>query len=120
MAVLVVDASVGVTSHDATIASYAEQSGRSVIIVMNKWDLALEAAQEKAGEREKNAGGKGSGANPSKLLADYEPIVREKFKFLPFAPIVFLSALTGERIEKLYTVIDRSRRRVIAGFQLAN
>jgi GTP-binding protein len=106
IAVIVVDGSVGVTSHDATIASYAEQSGRSVIIAMNKWDLALESAQEKAA-KEKKHGGKGSGGNPSKLLADYEPIVREKFKFLPFAPIVFLSALTGERVEKLYTVIDR-------------
>ncbi len=50
VAVLVADASVGVTSHDATIASYAEQSGRSVIIVMNKWDLALQAAQRESGE----------------------------------------------------------------------
>src|SRR5271167_2628785 len=106
IAVIVVDGSVGVTSHDATIASYAEQSGRSVIIAMNKWDLALEAAQEKAA-KEKKHGGKGSGGNPSKLLADYEPMVREKFKFLAYAPIVFLSALTGERTEKLYTVIDR-------------
>jgi GTP-binding protein len=48
IAILVVDAAVGVTSHDATIASYAEQSGRSVIIVLNKWDLAVEAAREKA------------------------------------------------------------------------
>ena len=115
---IVVDASVGVTSHDATIASYAEQSGRSVIIVMNKWDLALEAAQEKA-ERENKHGGKGSGANPSKLLADYEPMVREKFKFLAFAPIVFLSALTGERVEKLYSLIDRvaeaRQRRISTG-----
>ena len=118
IAVIVVDASVGVTSHDATIASYAEQSGRSVIIAMNKWDLALEAAREKA-EREKKHSGKGSGANPSKLLADYEPMVREKFKFLSFAPIVFLSALTGERVEKLYATIDRvaeaRRRRVSTG-----
>ena len=51
IALLVADASVGVSSHDATIAGYAEQSGRSVIIVMNKWDLALEAANEKAGTR---------------------------------------------------------------------
>ncbi|HKV05141.1 MAG TPA: ribosome biogenesis GTPase Der [Candidatus Acidoferrales bacterium] len=106
IAVIVVDASMGVTSHDATIASYAEQSGRSVVIAMNKWDLALAAARKKA-EREKAHGGKGSGANPSKLLADYEPIVRNKFKFLAYAPIVFLSALTGERVEKLYTVIDQ-------------
>ena len=73
---------------------------------MNKWDLALEAARERA-EREKKHGGKGSGGNPGKLLSDYEPLVREKFKFLAFAPIVFLSAKTGERVEKLYTLIDR-------------
>lgn len=118
IAVIVVDASVGVTSHDATIASYAEQSGRSVIIVMNKWDLALEAAREKA-EREDKHSGRSSSANPSRLLADYEPMVREKFKFLPFAPIVFLSALTGERVEKLYATIDRvaegRRRRISTG-----
>ena len=118
IAVIVVDGSVGVTSHDATIASYAEQSSRSVIIAMNKWDLALEAASEKA-DREKKHGGKGAGASAGKLLADYEPIVREKFKFLPYAPIVFLSALTGERVEKLYATIDRvaeaRRRRVSTG-----
>ncbi|HEX4075685.1 MAG TPA: ribosome biogenesis GTPase Der [Candidatus Acidoferrales bacterium] len=120
VAVLVVDASVGVTSHDATIASYAEQSGRSVIIAMNKWDLALQAAQEKAA-REKAHSGKeaGKGANPAKLLADYEPMVRNKLKFLSYAPIVFLSALTGERTEKLYTLIDRvveaRRRRISTG-----
>jgi len=106
IAVLIADAAVGVTSHDATIAGYAEQSGRSVIIAMNKWDLALEAAQEKA-DREKKHGGKGAGANPSKLLADYEPIVRQRFKFLSYAPIVFLSALTGQRVDKLYSLIDR-------------
>ena len=53
---------------------YAEQSGRSVIIVMNKWDLALEAAKEKAGAQKK-PGGK-AGASPSKLVSDYEPMVR--------------------------------------------
>ena len=105
---LVVDASVGVTSHDATIASYAEESGRSVIIVMNKWDLALKAAQEKAAKEKTQAGKEtGKGASPAKLLADYEPMVRNKLKFLGYAPVVFCSALTGERIEKLYSLIDR-------------
>jgi GTP-binding protein len=120
IALLVADASVGVSSHDATIAGYAEQSGRSVIIVMNKWDLALEGAQEKAGrEKETNVGGKGSSANPSRLLAEYEPMVREKFKFLDYAPVVFVSALTGERTEKLYWLIDKvaeaRRRRISTG-----
>jgi GTPase len=118
VAILVADASVGVTSHDATIASYAEQSGRSVIVVMNKFDLALQAAQEKAA-REIKSGGKGAGGNASRLLADYEPMVREKLKFLSYAPVVFLSALTGDRVEKLYTLIDRvaeaRKRRISTG-----
>ena len=118
VAILVADSAVGVTSHDATIASYAEQSGRSVIVVMNKFDLALKAAQEKAA-REIKSGGKGAGGNASKLLADYEPMVREKLKFLSYAPVVFLSALTGDRVEKLYTLIDRvaeaRKRRISTG-----
>src|ERR1700740_2908731 len=48
VALLIVDGEMGVTTSDANIAGYAEESGRSVIIVMNKWDLALEAAAEKA------------------------------------------------------------------------
>src|SRR5260370_16296631 len=46
VALLVVDSEQGVTQGDAQIASYAEESGRSVIIVMNKWDLAAEAARQ--------------------------------------------------------------------------
>jgi GTPase len=118
VAVLVVDASVGVTSHDATIASYAEQSGRSVIIAMNKWDLALEAARPKAA-KESKAAGKSAHLSPSKLLSEYEPMVRQKLKFLSYAPVVFLSALTGDRTEKLYTLIDRvaeaRQRRISTG-----
>ena len=118
VAVLVADASMGVTSHDATIASYAEQSGRSVIVVMNKWDLAMEAAREKS-EREKKAAVKGAGFDAAKLLAQYEPMVRQKLKFLSYAPVVFLSAATGERVERLYALIDRvavaRKRRISTG-----
>jgi GTPase len=114
IALLVVDGSVGVTSHDATIASYAEQSGRSVIIVMNKWDLALEAARHKA-EKEKQR----KNFSPNKLITDYENIVRNKLKFLSYAPVVFVSAMTGQHLERLYSVIDRvaeaRRRRVSTG-----
>lgn len=120
LALLVADATVGVTSHDATIASYAEQSGRSVIIVMNKWDLALKAAQENV-DRRKAAGGKAQIVSPEKLLSDYEPLVREKFKFLPYAPVVFLSALTGEKIGRLFSTIDKvaeSRKRRISTGEL--
>jgi hypothetical protein len=108
VALVIIDASMGVTSHDATIASYAEQSGCSVIVVMNKWDLAVEAAIRKAEAGKKSAYGKPDVAvYPPQLAADYEKIVRGKLKFLDFAPVVFLSALTGDRADKLFSLIDR-------------
>jgi len=116
VAVLIIDGEHGVTQGDATIASYAEQSGRSVIIVVNKWDLAVEAAQRAADESAKSTRGKAKraeGTGPprivdkGKLLVDYETMVQEKFKFLSYAPIVFLSAKTGERIQKLFPLIDQ-------------
>src|SRR5580692_5139160 len=63
VAVLVIDGEQGVTQGDATIASTAEQSGRSVIIVVNKWDLAVEAAQRAADEAAKSAKGKAKRAS---------------------------------------------------------
>lgn len=136
VALLVVDSEQGVTQGDAQIASYAEESGRSVIIVMNKWDLAAEAAR-RAGERDaattkgktKRAGeerrgpGRAAWTVPSgeldkgKLLSEYEEMVRGKLKFLSYAPIVFLSAKTGDRTQKLYPLIDEvaaARKRHIA------
>ncbi len=117
VAILVIDGVQGVTQGDATIASYAEQSGRSVIIVVNKWDLAVEAAQHAADESAKSAKGKAKRAaegNPphreidkGKLLLDYEKMVKEKFKFLSYAPVIFLSAKTGERAQKLFPLIDQ-------------
>jgi GTP-binding protein len=65
VALLIVDASLGVTANDANIAGYAEESGRSVIIVMNKWDLALEAAAEKAARELEHQGTKPHGAESS-------------------------------------------------------
>jgi GTP-binding protein len=129
VALLVADAAVGVTAGDATIAGYAQESGRSVIVVMNKWDLALQKAQEAAenaqkqrvkqpqGRRSRNA--KQLPAGPPRLASEYEVLIREKLKFLPYAPIVFISALTGEHVEKLYTLIDRvaqaRKRRISTG-----
>jgi GTP-binding protein len=107
VALLVADASLGLTSHDATIASYAQQSGRSVIIVMNKWDLALEAAKKSKGpEGRKPEFGAEKSLRVSRLLADYEALVHNKLKFLSYAPLIFLSALTGERSAKLFSLID--------------
>jgi len=116
VALLVVDGEQGVTSGDATIASYTQQSGRSVIVVMNKWDLALEAAGKKAAREAK--GGKAR-LDPGRLLYEYERIVRARLKFLDYAPVVFLSALTGERVGKLFALIDQvaeaRRRRISTG-----
>src|SRR5579859_3901063 len=127
VALLVVDSEQGVTQGDAQIASYAEESGRSVIIVMNKWDLAAEAARQ-AGARDaattKGRARRGpdekhnfDDLDKSKLLFDYEKMVRGKLKFLSYAPIVFLSAKSGDRTQKLFPLIDlvaRARKRRIS------
>jgi GTP-binding protein len=117
VALLIVDGEQGLTQGDATIAGYAEQSGRSVIIVVNKWDLAVKAAGAAAGRHAGSARGKagsapgaksgGEGIDRGKLLLDYEKLIREKLKFLSYAPVVFLSAKTGERAEKLFPLIDK-------------
>src|SRR5271165_1401355 len=116
VALLIIDGEQGVTQGDATIATYAEESGRSVIIVVNKWDLAVEAAQRAENVSEKSAKGKAKRAaagglaqqpvGKGKLLFEYEKMVQEKFKFLSYAPIIFLSAKTGERTDKLFALID--------------
>jgi len=126
VALLIVDGVQGVTQGDAQIASYAEESGRSVIIAVNKWDLAVEAAREAAALDAATAKGKSKRApgekhrpedfDPGRLLYDYEKLIREKLKFLSYAPVVFLSAKTGERAQKLYPLIDQvadARRRRI-------
>src|SRR5256885_5839976 len=116
VALLVVDSEHGVTQGDAQIASYAEESGRSVVIVMNKWDLAAEAAKRAAArdaDTTKGRAKRGSDehkfgdVDKSRLLFDYEKMVRGKLKFLSYAPIVFLSAKTGERAQKLFPLIDQ-------------
>ena len=84
VAILVIDGPEGVTALDAHIAGYAHQAGRSVIIAVNKWDLV---------------------AKNYRITADYETQIREKLKFIAFAPIVFISAKTGQRVQKLYGAI---------------
>jgi len=127
VALLVVDGEQGVTQGDAQIASYAEESGRSVVIVINKWDLAVEAARNAGIRDAATAKGKASrrpgerhkpeNFDAGRLMFDYEKMIRGKLKFLSYAPIVFLSAKTGERAEKLFPLINQcwdARRRRIA------
>jgi GTP-binding protein len=81
VALLVLDATQGINALDSHIAGYAHESGRSVIIVVNKWDLVTKT---------------------HRITADFEKLIREKLKFLSFAPILFISAKTGQRVERLY------------------
>ena len=85
VAILVIDGVEGVTALDAHIGGYAHEAGRSVIIAVNKWDAVTKT---------------------HRVTADYEKEIREKLKFLSFAPIVFISAKTGQRVERLYRTID--------------
>jgi GTP-binding protein len=127
VALLIVDGEMGVTQGDAQIASYAEESGRSVIVVVNKWDLAVAAAQVAANREGTTARGKARRAagrktttetiDKGELMVEYEELIRKKLKFLSYAPVVFLSAKTGERAEKLFPLIDHvaaARKRKIS------
>jgi GTPase len=101
VALILIDAVEGVTAGDATIAGYAHESGRSVIIVINKWDLVT------------------SGRNDGKPAADrsiYEEQARRHLKFLSYAPVLFVSATTGQGIDKLFSTLQlvaRERRKRI-------
>ena len=85
--VLVVDASAGATDQDATIAGEADRLGRGVIIVANKWDLM-----------------KGEGPD---FVKGFDEALRRQLKFLDYAPVLHISAATGERTPKLLETIDR-------------
>jgi GTP-binding protein len=87
VAVLVIDATEGATDQDGAIAGEVENAGSGVIIAANKWDLM-----------------KGRGADFSKTFDDR---LRFQLKFLEYAPVLHISALTGERAPKLLEAVDR-------------
>ena len=87
VAVLVVDAEEGATDQDATIAGEADKAGCGVIVAVNKWDLT-----------------KGRGQDYSK---EFDDRMRQQLKFLDYAPVLHISARTGERTPKLLETIDR-------------
>ena len=82
---MVIDAVEGVTEQDAKIAGIAHERGKGVIIVVNKWDAI-----------EKN----------DRTMKEYENEVRRVLSFMPYAEIMYVSALTGQRLVKLYDMID--------------
>ncbi len=85
VALTMIDAAQGPTSLDATIAGYAQQAGVSVILVANKWDLV-----------NKN----------TFTMQQHEASIRSKIKYLDYAPLIFISAKTGQRVGRLFELID--------------
>jgi GTPase len=104
IALLVIDATEGVSQLDAAIAGYAHESGRSMIIVVNKWDLVTSGAQ-KPGRPSK-----AMRMRESKRPADreaYEERLRYDLKFLSYAPVVFISAQAGKGVEKIFPLLEK-------------
>ena len=85
VAVLVIDATEGITDQDAKIAGIAHERGKGMIIVVNKWD-----AVEK----------------DDKTIYKFTKEIREKLSYMPYAELLFVSAATGQRLPKLFETID--------------
>ena len=85
VAILVIDAEEGVTEQDAKIAGIAHERGKGMIIAVNKWDLI-----------EKN----------DKTIYKYTNKIREVLAFMPYAELVFVSAKTGQRFQKIFDLLD--------------
>ena len=82
---MMIDATEGVTDQDAKIAGEAHEAGKGIIIVVNKWD-----------EYEKETG----------TLEKYKKDIYARLSYLSYAPIIFISAKTGQRVEKLFDLIN--------------
>jgi GTP-binding protein len=83
---VVIDAEEGVTDQDVTVAGYAYEKGRAVILVVNKWDRLTK---------------------DNATLGKFVEELRRTFKYLPFAPILFVSALTGQRVNKIMAEVEK-------------
>jgi GTP-binding protein len=104
IALLVIDATEGVSALDATIAGYAHESGRSVIIVVNKWDL-ITGGQKKPVSQSRAARIQ-EGKRPTDRAA-YEQRLRYALKFLHYAPVLFISAETGKGTETIFPTLEQ-------------
>ena len=82
---MVIDAAEGVTEQDAKIAGIAHERGKGVIIVVNKWDAI-----------EKN----------DRTMREYESRIRQVISYMPYAEIMYVSAVTGQRLVRMYDMID--------------
>jgi len=87
VALLLLDAEEGVTKLDASIGGYADESGCSVIIVLNKWDKV---------------------SKDTHTIEEHTEAIRRRMKYLSYAPVVAVSALTGQRVVRLFDLIRRA------------
>jgi GTP-binding protein len=98
VSLLLIDAVEGVTHQDAVIAGYAQDAGAAVILVVNKWDLV---------------------PKDTYTSIDFEEKIRNDLGFLKHAPMIFISALTGQRVSKIFTLIhevgEAHARRISTG-----
>lgn len=88
IALLVLDAEEGVTKLDAAIGGLANESGCSIIVVWNKWDAIEKALQ---------------------TVEEYTEKVHRRMKYLSYAPVLTVSALTGQRVSKLFAMIEQAK-----------
>jgi GTP-binding protein len=95
VALLLLDSKEGVTDQDARIGGFIQEKGKGCILVVNKWDLIEKDSQ---------------------TMVHYERDVRENLKYLSYAPILFISALKGQRVKKVLDVVDhvseQSKKRI--------
>lgn len=95
---IMIDASLGVTEQDTKIAGYAHEQGKASIIAVNKWDTV-----------EKD----------ERTMKQTEEKIRESLKYMSYAPMIFISAKTGQRVDKLYPLIvsvaEQHSRRISTG-----
>ena len=111
VALLMIDATEGVTGSDATIGGYAHESGRSVIIVVNKWDLMAPPKSKLRADGMREFDGK-----PPADKKVFEEQVRDHLKYLDYAPLVFVSAAEGQGINEVFKKVElvaRERRKRI-------
>ena len=112
MSLLVIDATEGVAALDANIGGYAHESGRSVIIVVNKWDLMTRSGTD------------GMRLFDGKPPADkkvYEQQVRDALKYLDYAPLLFISAAEAKDMEEIFKKVElvaRERRKRMSTGQM--
>jgi GTPase len=104
VALLIIDATEGVTASDATIGGYAHESGRSIVIVINKWDLVTTKRTDGKPPADRNI---------------FEEQLRRTLKYLAYAPVVFISAADGTNVPRVLDAVIRvageRRKRVSTG-----